>query len=57
MSVVVIGVNHRTAPLELLERTAIVDARLDKAITGPRGSVSPFPSGHLASSKAMLGVD
>ncbi len=33
MSVVVIGVNHRTAPLELLERTAIVEARLDKAIT------------------------
>lgn len=32
MSVVVIGVNHRTAPLELLERTAIVEARLDKAI-------------------------
>lgn len=32
MSVVVIGVNHRTAPLALLERTAIVDANLDKAI-------------------------
>ncbi|HUW03710.1 MAG TPA: glutamyl-tRNA reductase [Acidimicrobiales bacterium] len=32
MSVVVIGVNHRTVPLDLLERMAITDARLDKAL-------------------------
>ncbi len=32
MSVVVIGVNHRTAPLELLERMAISDERLAKAL-------------------------
>ena len=32
MSVVVIGVNHRTAPLDLLERMTITEARLDKAL-------------------------
>ncbi len=32
MSVVVIGLNHRTAPLDLLERTAIDDARLPKIL-------------------------
>ncbi|MGI8661808.1 MAG: glutamyl-tRNA reductase [Acidimicrobiales bacterium] len=32
MSVVVIGLNHRTAPLELLERTTVDDARLPKAL-------------------------
>ena len=32
MSVVVIGLNHRTAPLDLLERTAIDDARLPKVL-------------------------
>ena len=32
MSVVVIGLNHRTAPLDLLERMAVTDARLPKAL-------------------------
>ena len=32
MSVVVIGLNHRTAPLELLERMSIGDATLPKAL-------------------------
>ena len=32
MSVVVIGLNHRTVPLELLERMTIPDARLPKAL-------------------------
>jgi glutamyl-tRNA reductase len=32
VSVVVIGLNHRTAPLELLERMAIADAQLPKAL-------------------------
>jgi len=32
VSVVVIGLNHRTAPLDLLERTAIDDARLPKVL-------------------------
>ncbi|MEY2420096.1 MAG: glutamyl-tRNA reductase [Acidimicrobiaceae bacterium] len=32
MSVVVIGLNHRTAPLDLLERTAVDDARLPKVL-------------------------
>jgi len=32
VSVVVIGLNHRTAPLDLLERTAIDDARLPKIL-------------------------
>jgi glutamyl-tRNA reductase len=32
VSVVVIGLNHRTAPLELLERTAIDDARKPKIL-------------------------
>ncbi len=32
MSVVVIGLNHRTAPLELLERMAIGDGQLPKAL-------------------------
>jgi glutamyl-tRNA reductase len=32
VSVVVIGLNHRTAPLDLLERTAVDDARLPKVL-------------------------
>jgi glutamyl-tRNA reductase len=32
VSIVVIGLNHRTAPLDLLERTSIDDARLPKAL-------------------------
>lgn len=32
MSVVVIGLNHRTAPLEILERMAVADADLTKAL-------------------------
>ncbi|HEV3225964.1 MAG TPA: glutamyl-tRNA reductase [Acidimicrobiales bacterium] len=32
MSVVVIGMNHRTAPLDLLERTAVDEARLPKVL-------------------------
>jgi glutamyl-tRNA reductase len=32
VSIVVIGLNHRTAPLDLLERTAVDDARLAKAL-------------------------
>ena len=34
MSIVVIGVNHRTAPIELLERVSLSGAELSKAITG-----------------------
>ncbi|MDP1807437.1 MAG: hypothetical protein Q8K72_19830, partial [Acidimicrobiales bacterium] len=32
MSVVVIGLNHRSAPLDLLERVTIADAALPKAL-------------------------
>ena len=32
MSVVVIGLNHRTAPLDLLERTTVDDSRLPKIL-------------------------
>jgi glutamyl-tRNA reductase len=32
VSVVVIGLNHRTAPLDLLERMAVSEARLPKAL-------------------------
>ena len=32
MSVVVVGLNHRTVPLELLERMTVSDARLPKAL-------------------------
>ena len=32
MSVVVIGLNHRTAPLDLLERMSIGDGQLSKAL-------------------------
>ena len=32
MSVVVIGLNHRTAPLELLERMSVADGQLPKAL-------------------------
>ena len=32
MSVVVVGLSHRTAPLELLERMAMRDERLPKAL-------------------------
>jgi glutamyl-tRNA reductase len=34
MSIVVIGVNHRTGPLSLLERVSVAPADLPKAITG-----------------------
>jgi len=34
MSIVVIGVNHRTAPIELLERVSLSGESLTKAITG-----------------------
>ena len=34
MSIVVIGVNHRTAPIELLERVSLAGADLRKAVTG-----------------------
>jgi glutamyl-tRNA reductase len=34
MSIVVIGVNHRTAPIELLERVSLSGAELSKAING-----------------------
>jgi len=34
VSIVVIGVNHRTGPLELLERLAIPAAQQPKALTG-----------------------
>jgi glutamyl-tRNA reductase len=33
MPVVVIGLNHRTAPLELLERTTVAPDALAKALT------------------------
>lgn len=34
MSIVVIGVNHRTAPIDLLERVSVSGPELAKAITG-----------------------
>lgn len=34
MSIVVIGVNHRTAPIDLLERVSLSGAELAKAVTG-----------------------
>ncbi|MDP2291827.1 MAG: glutamyl-tRNA reductase [Actinomycetota bacterium] len=34
MSIVVIGVNHRTAPIELLERVSVAGPELGKVITG-----------------------
>ena len=34
MSIVVIGVNHRTAPIDLLERVSLSGTELTKAITG-----------------------
>ena len=34
MSIVVIGVNHRTAPIDLLERVSLSGAELCKAVTG-----------------------
>ena len=34
MSIVVIGVNHRTSPIALLERVAVPHDTLAKAITG-----------------------
>ena len=39
MSVVVIGLNHRTVPLELLERMTINDAHLPKALADLSGQV------------------
>lgn len=37
MSVIVVGLNHRTAPLEVLERVAIPAARLPKSLADLRG--------------------
>ncbi|MHB8464392.1 MAG: glutamyl-tRNA reductase [Acidimicrobiales bacterium] len=37
MSVIVVGLNHRTAPLELLERVTVPAARLPKALADLRG--------------------
>ena len=39
MSVIVVGLNHRTAPLELLERVAVPPARLSKALADLRARV------------------
>ena len=36
MSVLVVGLNHRTVPLELLERMTVSEARLPKALTDLR---------------------
>ena len=44
MSVVVIGLNHRTAPLELLERTTVAPMRWPRrSPTGARGRTSTRP--------------
>ena len=40
MSVIVVGLNHRTAPLDVLERVALPTARLPKALTDLRGRPS-----------------
>jgi glutamyl-tRNA reductase len=42
VAIVVIGVNHRTAPIDLLERVAIVPDQLPKALhdLGQRGNIS-----------------
>ena len=37
MSVIVVGLNHRTAPLELLERVTVAPARLPKALADLMG--------------------
>ena len=37
MSVIVVGLNHRTAPLDLLERVTVPAARLPKALADLRG--------------------
>ena len=34
MSIVVIGVNHRTSPLSMLERVALAPSDVPKSITG-----------------------
>ena len=36
MSVIVVGLNHSTAPLELLERVTVPPARLSKALADLR---------------------
>lgn len=40
MSVVVVGLNHRTVPLEVLERMTVSDARLPKALSDLRAQDS-----------------
>jgi glutamyl-tRNA reductase len=40
VSVIVVGLNHRTAPLELLERVTVPAARLPKALADVRSRVS-----------------
>ena len=40
MSVIVVGLNHRTAPLELLERVTVAPDRLAKALADVRSRVS-----------------
>jgi glutamyl-tRNA reductase len=41
VSVIVVGLNHRTAPLELLERVSVAPGRLPKALAG-LGSRAPL---------------
>lgn len=40
MSVLVVGLNHRTVPLEILERMTVNDGRLPKALADLRGRVN-----------------
>ena len=43
MSLVVVGLNHRTVPVELLERMAVAPAALPKALARPRRRASTSP--------------
>ena len=53
MSLVAIGLNHRTAPLDLLERVTIGDADLPKAIMGT-GSTWAFHSGQICTAPTRV---
>ena len=44
MSVIVVGLNHRTVPVGLLERMAVPEARLAKALHDLAATSSVLPS-------------
>ncbi len=56
MSIVVIGINHRTAPVTLLEKMTVADSALPKALhnLGVRDDIREVPSLRMQIGSAIL---